>query len=376
MPAIFRTTFAALCALLFAACSGAPVVATAVQQGDTLAMRHSRLLHIVSCDSFSVVEIKNPWRQGLLHRYLLVDRDSALPHNMPAGTLLRTPLSRSLLFSGVHIALLEELGAVGSVRGVCDARYMPLQAVERGVASGYIVDCGSSLNVDVERVVQLAPDAVFVLPFENGGYGKLEKLKYPLVECAEYMEPSPLAAAEWMRFYGRLVGCGEKVDSLFEAVCSAYTSIASIASSADEAPTLMCELKSPSAWYVPAAGSTMGQMYKAAGADYLFAAHHGSGSVPLSFETVLHKAAGARFWLFKYNSRVEKTYSSLLNEFPGYAHFAPFKERNIYACNTGRKPVFEETAFHPELLLKELVAIFHPSLFPGYKTRYYEKLQE
>ena len=68
-------------------------------------------------------------------------------------------------------------------------------------------------------------------------------------------------------------------------------------------------------------------------------------------------------------------YPDLLAEYDGYAHFKPFRNRNIYACNTHRNNIFEETAFHPEKLLRELVALFHPILLPEYKTLYYEKMR-
>ena len=70
----------------------------------------------------------------------------------------------------------------------------------------------------IEKIMELKPDAIMVSPFEQTGYGQLEKLGIPLLECADYMETSPLARAEWMRFYGRLFGAGTKADSLFNRV--------------------------------------------------------------------------------------------------------------------------------------------------------------
>ena len=368
---IFYTIFFIL--LFIISCGGGDKSYPEVD-GEVVQIHHSSLLTIVDCDGYSVVDIADPWGDNQLARYLLVPADSVIPDGMPSGILLCTPLENVLVFSGVHAMLLEELGVIGSIKGVCDAQYIYCDAVSDRVASGDVVNCGNSLNVNSEAVMQLSPDAVFVLPFENGGFGKLEKLRLPLVQCAEYMETSPLGCAEWIRFYGRLFGKAALGDSIFFAVCDEYEALSKVALSAGEFPRLMCELKSSSAWYVPSAESTMGRMYTDAGADYLFSFSKGRGSTPLSFETVLDKAADADVWLFKYNSPIDKTYSSLLSEFPGYSHFAPFKMQNIYACNTHRKHIFEETAFHPERLLKELIEIFHPGLIPGYTMRYYEKM--
>lgn len=343
--------------------------------GDTLDIRYASLLTMIECDGYTVADIKNPWHEGLLCRYILVDKDAVLPQNLPSGRLIRTPLDSMLVFSTVHVELICNLGCADAIKGVCEAQYMTQPSISDALKNGTVIDCGSSLNINTERVVQLSPQAVWVLPYENGGYGKLEKLPYTLVECVEYMESSPLAAAEWMRFYGRLLGRSVCADSLFTVVENGYLSLRDSLTKCTVRPTLMCELKSSSAWYMPAGESTMGKLYCDAGADYLFSSQKGGGSVPLAFESVLHRAADADFWLIKYGG-ARKSYASLVDEFGGYAHFRAYKERNVYACNLGEKRFYEETPFRPDILLRELASIFHPQIVGNYERRYYEKLEE
>lgn len=346
-------------------------------KGDSLDMRYSSLLSIVECDGYTIADVANPWSGGLMHRYILVDRDSVVLPHIPQGTLLRTPLDSMLVFSTVHARLIQDLGRCDAISGVCEPQYMTQSFIKEGLENGSIVDCGSSLNINVERVVQLSPQAVWVLPYENGGYGNLEKLPFPLIECVEYMENSPLGGAEWMRFYGRLLGCAARADSLFDVVCNNYEALRdSVADIVTVRPTLMCELKSSSAWYMPGGNSTMGLLYKDAGADYLFGDNDNCGSLPLSFESVLARAADADVWLVKYGATEDKSYASLKAEFGGYAHFRPFKERNIYGCNVSSKPFYEDTPFRPDVLLRELVAIFHSHIVPDTKLHYYEKMEE
>ncbi len=369
---VSMVVFVLLCTCLLASCV-APH--DNIIEGEKVRMHHSSLLDITDCDGYTVVDVKNPWGTGLLNRYILVPNDTVLPEALPNGVLLRTPLSRTLLFSGVHAMLFDELDALQAIAGVCDRQYIYSDAVQQRIEQGLVIDCGSSLNVNSEAVVQVSPDAIFVLPYENGGYGKLENMAYPLVECADYMETSPLGCAEWIRFYGRLVGCAVECDSIYNVVCSEYEAICNLTKEVKERPKLMCELKSSSAWYVPGGKSTMGRLYHDAGADYLFADFASSGSVPLSYEVVLDRAVDADIWLVKYNSPTDKTYASLLSDFEGYSHFAPYRKKNIYACNTHRNNIFEEVSFHPENLLRELVALFHPSLISGYAPNYYEKMR-
>ena len=85
-----------------------------------------------------------------------------------------------------------------------------------------------------------------------------------------------------------------------------------------------------------------------------------SGSVPLAFETVFDRGGNADIWLIKYNQPQDKTYSELEREYAPYARFKAFQDRKVYGCNTNHVTFYEESPFHPELILKDLIKIFHP----------------
>ena len=70
------------------------------------------------------------------------------------------------------------------------------------------------MKPDIERIIDLRADAILLSPFENsGGYGRLEQIGVPIIECADYMETSALGRAEWMKFYGLLYGKEHEADS-------------------------------------------------------------------------------------------------------------------------------------------------------------------
>ena len=81
-----------------------------------------------------------------------------------------------------------------------------------------------------EKIIDLRPDAIMLSPFENsGGYGRVGKLGVPVIECADYMETSPLGRAEWLRFYGLLVGQEQRGDSLFAQIEKEYLALKDLA---------------------------------------------------------------------------------------------------------------------------------------------------
>ena len=364
--------------LLLSACSGKNSTASGSAQGDTIPLHYSANLSLIDYEDYIVAQLRNPWDTAkILHTYVLVDKNQPLPQELPQGTLVRTPLSKAVIYSSVHCSLLKDFGALNSIGGVCDLKYIKLPEIEEGCRNGTIADVGDGMNPNIEKIIDLHPDAILLSPFENsGGYGRVEKLNVPIIECADYMETSSLGRAEWMRFYGLLFGKKTEADAMFAAVERNYKDLQELVKPISFAPSVMCDLKTSSTWYTPGGNSTIAKLYSDAGANYIFREDTHSGSLPYPFEVIFEKGQQTDFWLIRYNQPVDKTYGELEKEFAPYAGFRAFKERNIYGCNTNRVPFYEETPFHPDWLLKDLIKIFHPSLLEGYELRYYNKLAE
>ena len=363
---------------LLSSCGGKSKSSSVIEAEKAIPLRYAENLSLSATEDYTIARLRNPWdTTRILHTYVLVDKKKSLPADLPEGTLVRTPLSKAVVYSSVHCGLLNQIGALKSIGGVCDLKYIKLQEVQDGCRTGSIADVGNGMNPDIEKIIDLHPDAIMLSPFENsGGYGRVEKLNIPIIECADYMETSALGRAEWMRFYGLLFGEAQKADSLFAEVEKNYNELKALVAPLSYAPSVISELKNGSAWYVPGGKSTSARIYADAGANYVFADDEHSGSVPLTFETVFDKGQNADFWLIKYNQAIDKTYKELEQDYAPYTGFRAFKERNIYGCNTGKVDFYEDSPFHPDRLLKDLIKIFHPTLLEGYELKYFTKLAE
>ena len=379
MKKILLSAYIVTWVLLLSACGGGSKTSSLQAEGDTIRMKYSSLLQIVKHADYTVVMIRNPWDTlKVLHTYLLADREKPLPEHLPEGTVVRTPLQKSVIYSSVHCSLWSELDELKGIGGVCGLEYIKLPQIQEGCRNGSIVNVGNSMNPDIERIIDLRPDAILLSPFENsGGYGRVGKLNIPIIECADYMETSALGRAEWMRLYGLLLGKEAQADSLFAGIEKEYLTLTQQVKSQNlKRPTVISEMKNSSAWYIPGGNSTMGHLYQDAGADYVFAYLSNSGSVPLAFETVFDRGGNADIWLIKYNQPQDKTYRELERDYAPYARFKAFQDRKVYGCNTNHVPFYEESPFHPELLLKDLIKIFHPELLPDYDFKYFSNLAE
>ncbi len=346
--------------------------------GDTLHFKYSSLLSVVQYEGYTEVDIRNPWKDGmLLHTYILVPRHQELPQNLPHGTIIRTPVQRAAVFTTVHCSLLNTLGRGENIVGVADLKYIKIPFIHEQVRKGKVADCGNGLSPVVEKIMDIKPDIIMLSPFENsGGYGKLEEIDIPLVECAEYMENSPLARAEWMKFYGMLFEEEQKADSLFDVVEKNYLSLKEEASKMGQGRSVLVDKMVGSVWYVPGGKSTIGQMIQDAGGRYAWKEDTHGGSLSLPFETVLERAGDAEVWIYRYSSDHQQTYHELLSEYRGYQQLQAFADRNVYGCNVELSLFYEESPFRPDWLLSDFIQILHPDKKLASPLRYYHPLNE
>lgn len=348
-----RSTFVFLLLLLLAACN------TTVPEGTALS--YARWLQM----SDSTATVLNPWQEGaVLHRY-----DMA-------------PTQRAVSGTSLHAYLAYRLGALDRLVGVMDADYVVAPELRAALADGRLADMGSSTAPNLERIKQSHADAIFASPFENAGYGALETLGIPIIECADYMEDTPLGRAEWMRFYGRLLGCPERADSLFSAEETAYHALCTPHQEAVH-PTVLLGKRSGQAWYVPGGESYLGRLVTDADTHYVFDDESARGSVPLDFETVYSRAKDVDLWLITYaappstsdGSFAPFTYADLAAEDERYSEFRAFREHNVWACNTLEVPYYDVLPWTPAALLRDVILIAHPERFPGQKPRYFRPLE-
>lgn len=437
MKKLYILLCGATAALLMAACQGGKTAAADAEAGDTLEMKYAKLLTIVkhgdveeTSDAAEGVDyqyteaiIANPWKAGtMLHRYILIPKGEegdktvamlARRHSTGARCTtdtVRTPVERSAVFIAPHCQLMYEMGCQQAIRGVCDLDYINIPDVKKRAASGgnasagkasagkvsaenaaagnSIVDCGSSMAPDIERIIALKPEAILLSPFENsGGYGKLDKLHVPIIEAADYMESSPLGRAEWMKFYGMLfkkdgnapktalaASCEPKADSLFAKIEKEYLKLKAEAAGYPKGLSILTERKTGNVWYVPGGQSTIGILLKDANARYIFEDDEHSGSLSMSPEQIIAKGNQVDVWAFKYFGGNALTKQDLLAEYQGYQALKAFQTGTVYETDTSCEPYFELTSFHPEILLREFIILSHPEAGDKFgKLRFYKK---
>ena len=193
------------------------------------------------------------------------------------------------------------------------------------------------------------------------------------VECADYLEPTPIGRAEWILLLGELTGRRDEARQILTDVIDNYTDLVFKATTAKSPrPKVLTETEQSGVWYVPAGQSYQARMLTDAGAFYPWGAEEGTGSLPLSLEKVAERAIDADVWLVRGYGYTPSA-KTLVAQNPRYAAFKPVKDGNVYGCDTAERPIFNDIAFHPDRILADYVAIFHPDAMPDYELKYFSK---
>lgn len=375
----FRFLFATI-PFLLSACNGNHTSGER-EKGDTLHLSYAKNLTIVKYKGYTEVEMVDPWHKGkILHTYILTNKNSEETHfkNSEKSTIISVPLNKCVVSTSIHSELAYKLGKGNAVAGVFDSQYINSQFIRERVKNGKTTDCGNSMSPNAEKIASLSPDAILLSPIQNtGGYGKLETLGTPIIELADYMEPTALGRAEWIKFYGILWGAEKKANDIFEHTEKEYKRLKAIAKKSHNKPLVVMDKAENGVWYVPGGRSTMGQMIYDANAIYAYAIDKSAGSLQKAPESVIDQNSKATVWFIRYYKpgKAPLTMKELLAENSGYAFIRAFKEKNIYGCNTATSTFFEDVPFEPHLLLNDLITAIHPELMSSGKTTYFHLLK-
>lgn len=376
------------CFLLAWACSkdsGTQTVTPAKALGS-----YARLATHFSLDTlpgYRVLSIAQPWNGSTaVYRWVLEDStrhcpDCVLPDSLRAWPRLKVPLRRLVVLGSAQIAFLERLGALDRIVGVGNRSYIYSPALHRRLDSLSLPAVGNGSELNLEQVLQLAPDAV--LTFGMGAaiyddYPRLLKARLPAVLTAEWMEDHPLARLEWMRFIGVLVGKEALADSLFEQSVAKYDSLSALVK-ARQLPRPLVLLGFPAGdnWQAGGGQSYMARLIADAGGRYVWERQPESGIYVLPLEKALQEGAPADYWLHpsSWRSRAEVQAAEgrvrmlkSWNEGKVYQHC---KRLGPY----GSIDFYESGVVRPELVLEDLVRLLHPGLLPEADLYYYKRLE-
>ena len=276
--------------------------------------------------------------------------------------------------------MLELLGVEKSLVGFQDTNYISSEKTRKRIDSGFVRELGNEAAMNTEVLFELQPDVVigFAMNSVNKTYNLIEKHGIPVIINGDWLEETPLGRAEWIKFFGVLFDKEKEADSLFRKIEQEYLAAIAIAKKVRNKPSILSgAIMRNDIWSLPAGESFVAQFLEDANVNYLWKDSKGKGSLQLSFESVLDKAQKADYWIAPgyFSSKAQ-----LIENNPHYKNFTAFKTNNIYTASTkkgatGGVIYYELGPTRPDLILKDLIKITNPNLFPNYRLSFFEQMK-
>ncbi len=357
----------ALCAIVVAAC-GRKSVSLEDFDKPVYMLEYASGFDIQGADSKQSVllTVTNPWQgaDGIAVQ-LFIARDGETAPEGFDGQVLEGDAERIVAMSSTHIAMLDAIGEVDRVVGVSGIDYISNPDIQ--ARRDRIGDVGYEGNINYELLLSLDPDLVLLYGV-NGASGmepKLRELGIPFLYVGDYLEESPLGKAEWLVVLSEVVGKRAEGEKVFAEIPVRYNALKQrVAENTLDAPSVMLNMPYGDSWFMPSTESYAVRLIKDAGGDYIYKKNMGNASTPIDMEEAYLLASAADLWL---NVGMASTLGEVKAACPKFADTRCFRNGYVYnnnACTNaaGGNDYFESGVVHPDLLLRDLVKIFHPEL--------------
>lgn len=341
---------------------------------------HAKGFELENYDGYSVLTVVHPWpASAKKYIYILKNKNTVVPDSLHKYIVITVPVKSIIVTSTTHIPSLEMLNEETTLVGFPNLNYISSPKTRTLIDQKKVIDVGNNNALNIEKIIELQPQIIvgYGIDNNNSSLDNLQKNGIKVVLNGDWNEQTPLGKAEWIKFFGALFKKQQLANKLFKNIVGEYQKTEQIAKKANTNPTVLAGDMFQDKWYLPKGTSWGSVLISQANANYLWKKTKGTGSMSLSFETVLEKAQKADFWI---TSGQFSSLNQMLESNPNYAQFSAFKNKNVFSFaskkgKTGGVLYYELAPNRPEIVLKDLVKILHPELLPGYQPYFFEKLK-
>lgn len=326
----------------------------------------------------SILEINNPWQgaEDVVTR-LFIARDGELPPDGFDGQVIEGNANRVICMSSSHVAMLDFVGRVESVVGVSGIDFISNEYVASH--RDKVFDVGPDSDANFELVVALDPDIVLLYgvtgacAMEN----KLRELGIPYAYIGEYLEQAPLGKSEWLIAIAEIVGCRAEAETAFAEIPQRYRALQDLASAATTAkPKVMINTPYADTWFMASTSSYIARLIADAGGDYIYKRNTSSTSLPIDLEQATLLTSAADVWI---NVGSITSLDDLRGQFPKFSDVECVRNGSVYNCDRrssvgGGNDFWESGVVYPDIILRDLIKIFHPELISD-EFVYYRRLE-
>lgn len=364
--------------LLFVTCT--PTTENKQQtETTTIPLSYAKRFAIKKSEQFTILELLGNKDNAEVTATFVLYKNQKPDYGKDAY-YIKTPVARVASMSSIYTTMLAKLHSEQTIVAIDNVDYYTNSFIQSKVKENKIVELSKGPNIEIEKTMALNPDLFLTFGMGNPKADvdkKLVQSTIPIAISIDHLEETPLARAEWIKFFSYFFNKEALADSLFMETEKKYNALKSLTKNLKLKPTVLTEIKYGDAWYVPSGKSYIANLINDAGGDYFWKDDNKTGSTPLSFEIVYTKAKECDVWINLYNINSKK---ELLSYDERYGLFKACKQNNLYNNNKvqnslGYSNYWETGITNPDDVLADLIYIFSPILLPGHEFKFYKKIE-
>jgi iron complex transport system substrate-binding protein len=342
-------------------------------------IKYADCFTIIHHENYKQVLVFDVWNnKDTLSNNILIPNGSTIPSDLPKHDYtIPVPISKVAPLSSTHFGFIELVGELDAIIGVTNGERLYNRELQKRYNQGKLAELGTAMSTNLELILDLQPDVVMKTGFEDvrNNDERILDSGIPIAYNIEWMETNMLGRAEWIKFVGAFFCKEREADSVFRAIESQYLEVTNLVKNIDDRPTVLSGSNSKGTWFMPGGKSYIAQLINDAGGAYHYKNESSKGSIPLSFEIVLENLVDADIWVGPRASSLPELL--LMDE--RYELFKAYQTGQVYnidnrVTETGGNDYWESGVARPDLMLKDIISIFHPDLLPDHELHFYRKL--
>ena len=350
-------------------------------KGERIPVNYATGFEIEYHNGYTLLTVKNPWQkaESISFKYALVSKPVTEYKKPPGYQIIKIPVNRVVCLSTTHVGFIDFLDVKESVVGISGKKYITNNYIFERINKGEVKDVGYGSNLNYEVILVLEPDIVFVYGVTgsiSAYVNKLRELNINVVIVAEYLEDTPLAKMEWVKFIAAFFNLEEKAAHKFDSVADNYNNLVALTRDINIKPRILLGLPWRGTWYISGSKSYIARLIKDAGGDYLWSDLNYRDSQPISLEAVFERAFLADFWL---NPGLVNNTNDILELDQRFRDLPVIKNEKVFNNNNkinkfGGNEYFESGVVEPDDILSDIIYILHPEILSGHCLKYYKKM--
>lgn len=329
--------------------------------------------------SYKIVRLTDAQSGGQPEQYVLVQCGTPAPPltgALAGAQLVTVPVASLFASSSTHLPLLSDLGRLDVLTGVASVDFITDADIRARIKAGRITEFAKvGLAIDVERVVAARPSLLMGGDSLNATLGVIRNAGVPVVANREWLEPTALGRAECLKYMAVFLNEERRAQMLHDAMKARYHALRARAVARPDAarPLVMTGRSTRGQFTVSGGRSYVAALIHDAGGRYAWAANTAVGIVSVDLEAQVRQAAQADIWI---NGGGWTSLTAMVEDEPRYREFASYRRGQVWTFErrqtpSGANDYWSRSVTRPDLVLADLIKIFHPNLMRDHAFEWY-----